>query len=100
MCEAEGNGASRPPARSVVVNQTGSDVHGDERSGGIFLSSSPGYNGCHMENAVRWRAFERIVQDIRERNADTDPDELQRIIDEIVSEVRAERIALRKHSGG
>jgi hypothetical protein len=33
------------------------------------------------------------VQDIRERNADTDPDELQRIIDEAVSEVRAERYA-------
>jgi hypothetical protein len=35
----------------------------------------------------------RTVQDIRERNADTDPDELQRIIDETVSEVRAERNA-------
>ena len=35
--------------------------------------------------------FHRTVQDIRERNADTDPDELQRIIDETVSEVRAER---------
>ena len=31
------------------------------------------------------------MQNIRERNADTDPDELQRIIDETVSEVRAER---------
>jgi hypothetical protein len=44
-----------------------------------------------MEEAVRWRVFHRTVQDIRERNADTDPDELQRIIDETVSEVRAER---------
>jgi hypothetical protein len=35
--------------------------------------------------------FHRTVQDIQERNADTDPDELQRIIDETVSEVRAER---------
>ena len=34
--------------------------------------------------------------EIRERNADTDPDELQRIIDETVSEVRAERYAKRK----
>jgi len=33
------------------------------------------------------------VQEIRERNAGTDPDELQRIIDETVSEVRAERYA-------
>jgi hypothetical protein len=44
-----------------------------------------------IEEAVRWRVFHRTVQDIRERNADTDPDELQRIIDETVSEVRAER---------
>jgi hypothetical protein len=46
-----------------------------------------------IEEAVRWRVFHRTVQDIRERNADTDPDELQRIIDEAVSEVRAERYA-------
>jgi hypothetical protein len=46
-----------------------------------------------IEEAVRWRVFHRTVQDIRERNADTDPDELQRIIDETVSEVRAERYA-------
>ena len=40
--------------------------------------------------------YKRQVQDIRERNADTDPDELQRIIDETVSEVRAERYAKAK----
>src|ERR1035438_5183035 len=44
-----------------------------------------------IEEAVRWRVFDRTVQDIKERNADTDPDELQRIIDGAVSEVRAER---------
>ena len=49
-----------------------------------------------IEEAVRWRVFHRTVQDIRERNADTDPDELQRIIDEAVSEVRSERYAKRK----
>jgi hypothetical protein len=46
-----------------------------------------------IEEAVRWRVFSLTVQDIRERNADTDPEELQRIIDETVSEVRAERYA-------
>lgn len=46
-----------------------------------------------IEEAVRWRVFHRTVQDIRERNAEVDPDELQRIIDETVSEVRAERYA-------
>jgi hypothetical protein len=46
-----------------------------------------------IEEAVRWHVFHRTVQDIRERNAETDPDELQRMIDEAVSEVRAERYA-------
>jgi hypothetical protein len=49
-----------------------------------------------IEEAVRWRVFDRTVQDIRERNAEIDPDELQRIIDETVSEVRAERYAKAK----
>jgi hypothetical protein len=44
-----------------------------------------------IEEAVRWHVFHRTVQDIKERNADTDPDELQRLIDAAVSEVRAER---------
>ena len=49
-----------------------------------------------IEEAVRWHMFHRTVQDIHERNANTDPDELQRIIDETVGEVRAERYARRK----
>jgi hypothetical protein len=49
-----------------------------------------------IEEAVRWRVFHRTVQDIRERNADIDPDELQRIIDETVGEVRTERYAKSK----
>lgn len=44
-----------------------------------------------IEEAVRWRVFHRMVQDIRARNADTDPDELQSLIDDAVGEVRAER---------
>ena len=46
-----------------------------------------------VEDAVRRRVFQYTVQDIRARNADTDPDEIQRIVDEAVSEVRAERRA-------
>jgi hypothetical protein len=49
-----------------------------------------------IEEAVRWRVFHCMVQDIRERNAGTDPDELQRIIDETVREVRIERHAKAK----
>ena len=52
-----------------------------------------------IEEAVRWRVFHRTVQDIRERNADADPDELQRIIDDAMGEVRAERFAKKKKAG-
>jgi hypothetical protein len=48
-----------------------------------------------LEEAVRWRVFDRTVQEIKQSNADTDPDELQRLIDGAVSEVRAERRARR-----
>ena len=46
-----------------------------------------------IEEAVRWRVFHRTVQDIKSRNADADPDELQTLIDDAVREVRAERRA-------
>ncbi len=44
-----------------------------------------------MEEAVGRRVLQCTIQDIRARNADADPDEIQRIVDEAVSEVRAER---------
>ena len=49
-----------------------------------------------IEEAVRWRVFHRTVQDIKGRNADTDPEELQALIDQAVHEVRAERRSKRK----
>ena len=48
------------------------------------------------QEAVRWRVLQRTIQDIWSRNADADPDEVQRIVDEAVREVRAERGAKRK----
>ncbi|MGA7886505.1 MAG: ribbon-helix-helix domain-containing protein [Acidobacteriaceae bacterium] len=44
-----------------------------------------------VEEAVRWRIFDRTVQEIKARNSDTDPEELQDLIDATVREVRAER---------
>ncbi len=44
-----------------------------------------------IEESVRWRIFHRSVQDIQQRNAATDPTELQRIIDAAVQDVRAGR---------
>lgn len=68
-----------------------------------FLGARGGRKGDlskFIEEAVRWRVFHRSVQEIRERNAGTDPDELQRIIDESVREVRAERPAKAKGDQG
>jgi hypothetical protein len=44
-----------------------------------------------IEEAVRWRVFHRTVRDIKARNAKANPEELQRIIDEAVREVRTKR---------
>jgi len=49
-----------------------------------------------VEDAVRWRVLQRTIQDIWERNADADPEEVQRMVDETVAEVRAERRAKQK----
>ena len=63
------------------------------------------YLGAHMkkgdlskfiEDSVRWRIFNRTVQEITSRNADADPDEVQATIDGAVREVRAERRTKRK----
>ena len=49
-----------------------------------------------VEDAVNRRVLQCTIQDIWERNADADPDEVQRIVDDAVSEVRAERRAKQK----
>ena len=46
-----------------------------------------------IEQAVRAQVFHRTVQDIKVRNAGTDPDEIQALVDDAVREVRAERSA-------
>ena len=46
-----------------------------------------------IEQAVRAHVFHRTVQDIKARNAGTDPDKLNSLIDKTVREVRAERRA-------
>ena len=59
-----------------------------------FLSAQGAKKGDlsrFIEESVRRRLLQCTIQDIRGRNADTDPDEIQRIVDEAVSEVRAER---------
>jgi hypothetical protein len=48
------------------------------------------------EEAVRWRVFHRTVQDKKARNADTDQDELEILINDAVREVRGERRAKAK----
>lgn len=43
-----------------------------------------------VEEAVRWRVFDQTVQDIKNRNQDLSPEELEQAIDQAVREVRAE----------
>ena len=49
-----------------------------------------------VEDAVNRRVLQCTVQDIRQRNAEADPDDIQRIVDEAVSEVRSECRSTRK----
>ena len=49
-----------------------------------------------IDQAVRAHVFHRTVEDTKARNAVTDLDELQCLIDDTVREVRAERRAKRK----
>jgi hypothetical protein len=49
-----------------------------------------------IEEAVRWRIFNRTVQQIKARHAGADPGELQGIIDAALREVRAQRGTKRK----
>lgn len=46
-----------------------------------------------VEDAVNRRVLQCTVQEIWERNAAADPEDVQRIVDEAVREVRAERRA-------
>jgi len=49
-----------------------------------------------IEEAVRWRIFNRSVQQIKARNAGADPDDLQALVDAALREVRAQRRTKRK----
>jgi hypothetical protein len=42
-----------------------------------------------IEEAVRWRIFHQTVREARDAFADVSPDELQKMIDDAVEEVRA-----------
>ncbi len=46
-----------------------------------------------VEEAVRWRVFDETVQEVKSRNQDLSPEELEQVIDEQVREARAEKAA-------
>lgn len=52
-----------------------------------------------VEDAVNRRVLQCTVQGIWRRNAESDPDEIQRIVDEAVSEVRLQRRTKKKTNG-
>ena len=64
---------------------------------GVYL---PKRIGSKCKEDVRTHVFHRIVQDIKARNAGTDPDELQAPIDDTVREVRAERASFGRRRAG
>lgn len=44
-----------------------------------------------VEEAVRWRVLDRVVSEVKEKNAHVPAEELESLIDEAVQVVRAER---------
>jgi len=46
-----------------------------------------------VEEAVRWRVLDRVVSEVKARNADVPARKIQAAIDEVLAEVRAERFA-------
>jgi hypothetical protein len=48
-----------------------------------------------IEEAVRWRVFHQTVEDVKARNANVSPEEIEAAIDEALTAVRAERFDTR-----
>lgn len=44
-----------------------------------------------VEEAVRWRVLDRAVSEVKSRNADVPPEEIEAAIEEALESVRAER---------
>jgi Ribbon-helix-helix domain len=53
-----------------------------------------------IEQAVRAYLFHSAIDEIKAKNADADPEELQALIDEAVAEVRAERHQMERAGKG
>jgi len=52
-----------------------------------------------IEEAVRWRVLDRTAAGVRDRLGRMDPNELQALIDDAVTRVRAERTPPRRTEG-
>ena len=48
-----------------------------------------------IEEAVLWRVFQQAVEDVKARNANVSPEEIEAAIDEALTAVRAERFGTR-----
>jgi hypothetical protein len=74
---------SQPTRRTITWSEeTDSEVQ-------AFLGSEEDISKF-VEDAVRWRIFDRTMQVVKERNASMDPGVLQGIIDDAVKESRRE----------
>ena len=48
-----------------------------------------------IEEAVRWRVFHQTVEDVKARNANVSPEDIEAAIDEALTAGRAERFGTR-----
>jgi hypothetical protein len=80
--------------RSRPLERQGFEGH---RSDLAHVPGCPGHEkGRSLEVYRGSGPLQCTIQDIRARNAGANPDEIQRIVDEAVSELRAERRAKRR----
>jgi len=82
------NAASEPETIRLTITWSKEADHALR----TFLGSQGMQKGAlskFIEEAVRWRIFHQAVREAREALADVSPDELQKMIDATVEEVRA-----------
>ena len=83
------NAASEPPETTRLTITWSKEADHALRT---FLGSQGMKKGDlskFIEEAVRWRIFHQTVREARAAFADVSPDELQKMIDESVEDVRA-----------
>ena len=86
LAEAKDSDRSRQALLDVLEGpEIGIDMNVETGDGAFDLRS------MLVDRAVRRQVFALIVKEIKERNADADPDKLAELIEEAVEQTRARR---------